>query len=110
MIIPQSAVSETATDLRPFTVARLKIELEKALQSYEKCLMQTEPGPDDISMALQRRTQHACDETLAALARISDGTYGVCESCDGLISEERLKATPYTKRCATCARMGGRET
>lgn len=105
MIRPQPVVSGTGTDLRPFTVDRLKAELETALQSYEERLLQPVPEPDDISMALQRRTQHAYDETLAALARISDGTYGVCESCNGLIPEERLDAAPYTKRCATCARF-----
>lgn len=106
VIMPQPAVTETASHLRPFTVARLKIELEKALQSYQERLLQTVAEPDDISMALQRRTQRAHDETVAALARIAEGTYGTCESCDGLISENRLEAAPYATRCVTCARLG----
>lgn len=36
------------------------------------------------------------------LARIDDGTYGVCEICGDLINEERLKARPETTQCIEC--------
>lgn len=39
----------------------------------------------------------------AALARFDNGTYGVCESCGGAISEARLEAMPAARRCITCA-------
>ena len=39
-----------------------------------------------------------------ALERIEDGTFGACESCDGKIAVERLKAIPYTRLCIECAR------
>ena len=37
-----------------------------------------------------------------ALARIGDGSYGVCESCTGSIGMERLKARPVTTLCINC--------
>jgi RNA polymerase-binding protein DksA len=37
-----------------------------------------------------------------ALARIENGTYGKCESCDGKIGLERLKALPYARLCIEC--------
>ena len=37
-----------------------------------------------------------------ALARIEDGTYGKCESCNGNIGLERLKALPYARLCIEC--------
>jgi DnaK suppressor protein len=37
-----------------------------------------------------------------ALARIDDGTFGVCEECGEEISEERLKARPVTTLCIDC--------
>lgn len=37
-----------------------------------------------------------------ALARIGDGSYGVCESCTGPIGIERLKARPVTTLCINC--------
>jgi RNA polymerase-binding protein DksA len=43
----------------------------------------------------------------AALARIEDGTYGVCTNCGKPISEERLEARPWADLCIDCAR--GRE-
>jgi DnaK suppressor protein len=43
------------------------------------------------------------DEVDAALARLSAGTYGVCEACGGPIAAERLDALPVTRRCVACA-------
>lgn len=38
----------------------------------------------------------------AALKRIEDGTFGLCESCGGKISMARLKARPVTTFCIEC--------
>ena len=37
-----------------------------------------------------------------AIQRIDDGTFGVCESCGGPISEKRLMARPVTTFCIEC--------
>lgn len=37
-----------------------------------------------------------------ALARIENGTYGICTGCSGKIGMERLKALPYTRLCIAC--------
>jgi DnaK suppressor protein len=37
-----------------------------------------------------------------ALARIEDGSFGICEECGAGISEERLKARPVTTLCIEC--------
>ncbi len=37
-----------------------------------------------------------------ALARIEDGTFGICEECGQEISEERLKVRPVTTLCIDC--------
>ena len=37
-----------------------------------------------------------------ALRRLNDGTYGVCEDCEDLIEEARLKALPFARRCIKC--------
>ncbi|MFA6502856.1 MAG: TraR/DksA C4-type zinc finger protein [Candidatus Paceibacterota bacterium] len=39
------------------------------------------------------------DSVLAALARIANGTYGVCEVCGGAIEEGRLTADPAATTC-----------
>jgi DnaK suppressor protein len=40
----------------------------------------------------------------AALQRLDEGTYGHCEDCLKPISEERLKAMPFARRCIDCQR------
>lgn len=36
-----------------------------------------------------------------ALAKIEDGTYGICEKCKQPIEEARLKALPESRYCAS---------
>jgi RNA polymerase-binding transcription factor DksA len=52
----------------------------------------------------QARTHLA--EVDAALARVADGSYGVCESCGGPIAPARLEARPVARTCITCASRG----
>jgi RNA polymerase-binding transcription factor DksA len=40
----------------------------------------------------------------AALARIEQGTYGYCLSCEEPISDARLEAVPYAPLCKQCAK------
>ncbi|RKY80295.1 TraR/DksA family transcriptional regulator [candidate division KSB1 bacterium] len=37
-----------------------------------------------------------------ALERITEGTYGYCESCKKPISRERLEAVPHARLCIEC--------
>lgn len=39
----------------------------------------------------------------AALIRVSEGTYGVCEVCRNRIPPERLEAIPWAATCVACA-------
>lgn len=54
-------------------------------------------------LADARRRLKELDE---AIARVEDGTYGVCERCGQEIPDERLAAQPTATRCVTCARLG----
>jgi DnaK suppressor protein len=38
----------------------------------------------------------------SALQRMEDGDYGMCQSCDGEISEKRLAALPWALYCIHC--------
>lgn len=44
------------------------------------------------------------DAVEAALARLVDGTYGVCVRCGAQIPAERLDAIPWTPHCLACSR------
>jgi DnaK suppressor protein len=41
-------------------------------------------------------------EVEAALARVDDATYGVCEVCGRQIPRARLEARPVARRCVGC--------
>lgn len=49
----------------------------------------------------QTRTRMAAID--AALSRLVDGTYGVCEVCGSSIPDERLEARPAARTCVGCA-------
>ena len=38
-----------------------------------------------------------------ALERVSDGSFGQCQQCEGAIAKARLNAIPYTPLCIKCA-------
>lgn len=44
-----------------------------------------------------------------ALARIENGTYGVCEDCGERIHTERLQALPFATQCVDCKRKAERQ-
>jgi DnaK suppressor protein len=44
----------------------------------------------------------------AALKRIEDGTFGICENCGKPIGTERLEAMPWVTLCIDCKRLAER--
>lgn len=51
----------------------------------------------DFALSLVSNEQEALAEIDAAIKRVHDGTYGVCESTQKPISKERLMAVPFTR-------------
>ena len=51
---------------------------------------------------LDQTTRHAT-EISVALARIDQGTYGICTVCGVVIAMGRLEARPSTEHCIACA-------
>lgn len=50
------------------------------------------------------------EAAVAALARLSDGTYGICLECDAGIPRGRLEAEPYAALCISCQEALEEET
>jgi DnaK suppressor protein len=61
----------------------------------------------ELDEGLEEGAQQTVSEIDAALVRIEDGTYGVCEICGKSIGEERLAAIPWTRFCIDDARKLG---
>ena len=56
----------------------------------------------EINLILTDRDRDKLQAIDDALARIDDGTYGMCESCESDIAEGRLEALPFTRLCINC--------
>jgi DnaK suppressor protein len=53
----------------------------------------------ELDEGLEVGVQQTMAEIDAALRRIEDGTYGVCERCGKPITPERLAAIPWARLC-----------
>ena len=53
----------------------------------------------EFDAGLEEGAQQTVEEIDAALKRIEDGSYGVCEVCGEPIGAERLSAIPWTRLC-----------
>ncbi|MET0261974.1 MAG: TraR/DksA C4-type zinc finger protein [Rariglobus sp.] len=54
----------------------------------------------DFALSLVSSEQEALSEVEAAIKRIKDGSYGVCEVTQKPIAKERLLAVPFTRYSA----------
>ena len=80
---------ESSGDLSSMPIHMADIGSDAYEQEFTLSLMETEEG-----------TLGAIE---AALERIEDGTYGVCEECEVKIPKMRLNAIPYSALCVKCA-------
>jgi RNA polymerase-binding transcription factor DksA len=53
----------------------------------------------ELDEGLEEGAKDTLAEIDAALQRIDDGTYGICEVCGKPIAPERLMAIPWTRLC-----------
>jgi len=89
-----------------------RAELEQMIKDIENQL--DEPHSQDFSEQATEREEDEVLESLekaefeelraidAALARIKNGVYGICITCEGEISHERLEAVPHATLCRNC--------
>jgi DnaK suppressor protein len=63
----------------------------------------------NFSMRIRDRERKLLKKIEEALDRMSNGTYGICERCDGDIPYKRLKARPVTTLCIECKTLQEQE-
>lgn len=51
---------------------------------------------------LEMTLEKTLRDVVKSLARIADGTYGICKYCDEPIDEKRLLARPTSGSCVSC--------
>jgi len=54
------------------------------------------------SLALRRHLEGLLAEVREALARLDNGTYGLCQACGEAIDPARLEVLPYASLCLRC--------
>jgi DnaK suppressor protein len=88
-------------------------ELEKARMTETSAERSPDPGSAEAGsmnfeyekeLSLGQNTVDLLHKVERALARIDDGTYGLCETCGQAIPVARLEVLPYATECVTCAR------
>ena len=88
--------------------------LKKAKQTLEQDMaLDTDDLPDEMDLAsseylqsftfrLRGREKTFLKKIDHALAKIDEGTFGICEECEEPISIKRLEARPETTLCIRC--------
>jgi DnaK suppressor protein len=88
-------------------------ELEEARMTETSAERSPDPGSAEAGsmnfeyekeLSLGQNTVDLLRKVERALARIGDGTYGICETCGQPIPVARLEVLPYATECVTCAR------
>jgi DnaK suppressor protein len=73
-------------------------------QSGDSADVAFDTGSDEISTQLAELEARELSQIERALARIKQGSYGVCEVCQTKIPVARLNALPYSTTCIDCQR------
>ncbi len=56
----------------------------------------------NFDLRIRDRERRLIKKIDQAMARIKEGSFGICESCGGSISSKRLQARPVTTLCIDC--------
>lgn len=91
---------------------RIKAEIaEHARLAQERSSSGNDVGDDGMeieqvskNLALKNHLERLLTQIEAAVRRIEQGVYGMCERCGQAINPERLEALPYATKCLGCAR------
>ncbi len=62
----------------------------------------SEESDRSFELRIRDRERKLINKIKEAIERIDEGEYGICESCEELIGEARLRARPVTTLCIDC--------
>jgi DnaK suppressor protein len=92
-------------------------DLVRGLHNREDIAIQKAPDAlDEVQLAGERelairnldRESNLLRNVRAALARVADGSYGVCLHCEEDIKPKRLEAVPWAAYCIRCQEAADR--
>ena len=114
MADPNGALRRSVAAQRAATasqIARLESVFDEFVASTELVSTDDEHDPEGHTIAFERQqvagllrdARSRLADLDAAIARIDDDTYGLCDRCGGPIGDERLRALPDAVFCIACA-------
>src|ERR1043166_2171427 len=92
-------------------------ELNVGLRNRDEIAIEKTPDAiDEVQLAGERelairnldRESNLLRNVKGALARIADGSYGICLHCEEEIKPKRLEAVPWAKYCIRCQEAADR--
>jgi DnaK suppressor protein len=99
------------------TLEAKQAELSVGLRNRDDIAIEKTPDAlDEVQLAGERelairnldRESSLLRNVRSALARIADGSYGVCLHCEEDIKPKRLEAVPWAKYCIRCQEAADR--
>jgi DnaK suppressor protein len=107
------------TELEKYTkmLEAKRDELSAGLRNRDDIAIEKTPDAlDEVQLAGERelairnldRESNLLRSVRGALARLADGSYGVCLHCEEEIKPKRLDAVPWTKYCIRCQEAADR--
>src|SRR5438132_11568477 len=79
-------------------------DLRNKAESGDSVDVAFDSGSEEISTQLAELEARELNQIERALARMKQGTYGLCEHCQCKIPVARLNALPYSTTCIDCKR------
>lgn len=81
------------------TVADLRNSTDRAIDPLDQASLDIDRS---FRLRIRDRESRLIGKIRQALARVDNGTFGICEVCGGEIGLKRLKARPVTTLCVSC--------
>lgn len=81
------------------------IEASEGPQDFEESAVDVNEMEDE--RAIRANERELLQQVNQALARIDNGTYGICANCNRPINEKRLEAIPWASLCLDCEEQLG---
>src|SRR5262245_20315953 len=91
-----------STTLRKALAGELADLRLKSSQTGDTADAAFDAGSEEIASQLAELEARELSQIDRALARLKQGTYGLCEYCQAKIPVARLNALPYSSTCVDC--------
>src|SRR4249920_3919521 len=95
----RTALEARRTEIAASLRNRDDIAIEKAPDAIDEVQL---AGERELAIRNLDRESALLRKVREALARMADGSYGVCMHCEEDISPKRLNAVPWTSFCIRC--------